>query len=54
MVVFRPIATNDPAELTVTETIVHAVVLPFMKAGVVQIDPSVEVAYIGPVLPRAA
>jgi hypothetical protein len=42
-----PIATNRPDELTATEDIVAATVDPFIKAGVVQVLPLEDVAYIG-------
>jgi hypothetical protein len=46
-----PTATNNPELLTVTDLILDAVVLPFIAAGVVQVLPSVDVAYAGqPVL----
>jgi hypothetical protein len=44
---FHPTATNKPDELTATEVILAAVVLPFIVAGVVQVLPLVDVAYRG-------
>jgi hypothetical protein len=42
-----PTATNRPDEFTVTDLIIAEALLPFICAGVVQVDPLEEVAYKG-------
>ena len=42
-----PIATNNPAELTVMSLMRAETAAPFMRAGVVHVLPSVDVAYKG-------
>ena len=45
-----PTATNRPEELTATDCICAAALEPFIRAGVVQVEPLEEVANTGAVL----